>query len=813
MPVVGSFEPIAIIGRACVLPGAMNPQELWDLVVSGKDVIGPAPADRWGIAAEHALAASRSDASCPDRAWTDHGGYVREFEQRFDPSGFAIAEEDVAALDPLFRWVLHTAREALRDAGPRASNSRVGAIFGNLSFPSASMSRYAESIWLAEPNGRPADVASSLKGEAPDPHNRFNSGLPALILERGLELEAGAFALDAACASSLYAIKYACDWLHDGRTDVVLAGAVNCADDLFIHIGFSALSALSKTGRSRPFCREADGLVPAEGAAFVALRRLEDARRDGDTILGVIRGVGLSNDGRGQGVLVPSVEGQVRAMRAAYEVSGLSPRDISLLECHATGTTIGDATEIESLSEIFGTPPEPLGVGSLKSNMGHLITAAGSAGLIKVLEGMRASIRPPTLHAEDSIDALQGSAFRVLDQAEPWHVPEHVRDGVRRAGISAFGFGGNNAHLIVEQYDPERCLPAISDSSSDPVRVNSSIEDVPVAIVGVGVVAAGCPDRATFTEALLSGTSCLTPGTNGLPEGRIAEFEVDIAALGIPPNDLRQTLPQQLLVLDAGCQAAAEVASLPRDRTGVYVGMGTDPEVARYGARWRLAEWAPALGGDAGAVESEDWLDRARDGIVGVLESAGVIGTMPNIVANRLNRQLDLGGPSCAVSSEERSGLDALGLAVRALRKHELDAALVGAVDLSCEPVHIAASRACLRPAKGEPPIPGDAAVAVVLKRLADAVRDGDRIYAVVGPEDGASDGVHESHPAAVALQWGPGSETGCLTDRWGHAHAASGLFHLVAAALSIHHRRLPTGGPWISNAVRSARVDVAAME
>jgi acyl transferase domain-containing protein/3-hydroxymyristoyl/3-hydroxydecanoyl-(acyl carrier protein) dehydratase/1-acyl-sn-glycerol-3-phosphate acyltransferase len=755
--------------------------------------------------------------------WTDRGGYVQGFEQRFDASGFAIAEEELAGLDPLFKWVLHSAREALRDAGHESSHARVGAIFGNLSFPSASMSRYAESVWMAAQNDAAAD---SVLGPRPDARNRFTSGLPALILERGLSLEAGAFALDAACASSLYAIKNACDWLHDGRADIVLAGAVNCADDLFIHVGFSALSALSRSGRSRPFNREADGLVPAEGAAFVALRRLEDARREGDEILAVVRGVGLSNDGRGQGTLVPSREGQVRAIRAAYEMSGVSPSDISLLECHATGTVIGDATEIESLSETFGTLPEPLGIGSLKSNMGHLVTAAGVAGLIKVLEGMRAGVRAPTLHAEEPISALDDSSFRVLDQAEPWHVPDHIEDGVRRAGISAFGFGGNNAHLIVEQFDPEQSIPAFGaggpnrggDAATvrEAVRVGNHVEPVPVAIVGVGVVAAGCSDRAAFSEALLSGASRVKEGVSGQLEGRIDAFEVDISALGIPPNDLRQTLPQQLLAIDAGRQAAAEVASLPRERTGVFVGMGTDPEVARYGARWRLAQWAPALGGDgdtSGGGEGQrqaDWLGEARDGVIGVLESAGVLGTMPNIIANRLNRQLDLGGASCTVSAEERSGLQALAIALRALREQELDAALVGAVDLSCEPVHIEAAKECL-PADRQ--IPGDVAVAVLLKRLEDAVRDGDRIYAIIADEADAAGALSPASAPDGALEWGPGSEIGCLTDRFGHAHAASGLFHLVAAALSIHHRRLPSGQPWLSKAARSARVAVAAMD
>jgi PfaB family protein len=764
--------------------------------MSGKDVLGPVPSGRWGLPTEHVIA---TGASAADLSWTDRGGYVTGFDQCFDPTGFAIDEDDVTTLDPLFQWLLHTAREALRDAGYEESEARVGAIFGNLSFPSASMSRYAESIWRAG-----TDVAPKEPG--PDPRNRFTSGLPALILERALELRAGAFALDAACASSLYAIKYACDWLHDDRADLVLAGAVNCADDLFIHVGFSALSALSKSGRSRPFHREADGLMPAEGAAFVALRRLADARRDGDEILGVIRGIGLSNDGRGQGALVPSSEGQVRAIRAAYEMSGVLPQDISLLECHATGTAVGDTTEIASLGEVFGSMPEPLGIGSLKSNMGHLITAAGVAGLIKVLEAMRESIRPPTLYAEDPIDALAGSSFRVLCKPEPWLVPDHVSDGVRRAGISAFGFGGNNAHLIVEQFDPEApiAIPAPVDPKLAKFVVGEGLK--PVAIVGIGVVAAECPDRAAFSEALLSGKSCVKPNASGELEGRIDSFEIDIAALGIPPNDLRQTLPQQLLMLDAGRQAADEVKLLPRERTGVYVGMGADPEVARYGARWRLAEWVGALrldASDRAQQDFEDGLASARNGVVDVLETAGVIGSMPNIVANRLNRQLDLAGPSCTISLEERSGLEAVRVALRALQAREIDAALVGAVDMSCEPVHVAAMRECL--GTSGPEAPGDAAVALVLKRLEDAQRCGDRIYAVI-----ESDG--ETANQGDALDFGPKSEMGSMSDRFGHAHAASGLLHLTAAALSLHHRRRPDGRPWLSSSRRSARIAVSAM-
>ncbi|HUP22947.1 MAG TPA: beta-ketoacyl synthase N-terminal-like domain-containing protein, partial [Thermoanaerobaculia bacterium] len=730
----------------------------------------------------------------PDRTWSDRGGSVLGFDEVFDPRGFLVPPEELVGLDPLFLWTLHTARAALADAGMgTGALSRAGAVLGNLSFPSAGMARYAEAVW-------------SERADRPDPRHRFGSGLPALLLERALGLDAGAFALDAACASSLYAIRYACDTLHEGRADVMLAGAVNCADDLFIHIGFSALGALSASGRSRPFHAEADGLVPAEGAAFVALERLEDALRHGHRIHGVIRGVGLANDGRGKGFLVPSTEGQERAIRAAYRQSSIAPATIGLLECHATGTQVGDATELRSLQAVLGDALDaadpPIPIGSLKSNLGHPITAAGVAGLIKVLEAMRAGVRPPTLHVERPIDALAATRFRLLERAEPW---ERCSDQPRRAGVSAFGFGGNNAHLIVEEWRGERVASA---SHGRGARVSGSAavrRDAPraIAIVGVGVVAAGCPDSRCFTAALLDGETLVRPvriaaGGEALA-APIESFEVDVASAGVPPSDLRRTLAQQLVLLDAGCQAAADVAALPRESTGVFVGMAVDAEVARYGARWRLAmllEGGVEGGLDPGALGA---LPGARDDVVPALESAGVVGTMPNIVANRLNRRLDVAGASCTVSAEEASGLRALELACRALRTGALDAALVGAVDLCCEPVHQSAARACLPVGKH---VPGDAAVAIVLRRLDDALRNGDRIYALVEP----------STENPVAGEWGPDPDQVSLTPRFGHAHAASGLLHLVAAALCLRHRILPDGMPWLGERPRTATVRARPM-
>ncbi len=651
-----SFEPIAIVGQACLLPGADSPEALWQGVVNRRDLTSSAPPDRWGLLHRDVRGTPERSG---DRTWSDRGGYVRNFE------GGELPE-----LDPLFNWLIHVAREALRDAGMQDDNgTHTGAVVGNLSFPSHGMAQHAARVWLGD------DLADACDLPRVDARNRFNSGLPALLMARTLGLGRGAFCMDAACASSLVAIKLACDRLHARTADVMLAGGVSCADDLFIHVGFCALQAMSPRGESRPFHRDADGLVPAEGAGMLVLERLSDAERKGHRILGVIRGVGLSNDGRGKGLLAPSEDGQHRAIANAYAHSGLSPDDVDYVECHATGTPTGDGTELRSMARVFNNE---LPIGSLKSNLGHLITAAGVAGVIKVLAAMKHGLLPPTLHvAHDTmLPALSETPFRVLTKPEPWP----VRDGApRRAAVSAFGFGGNNAHMIIEAYAPPRkAAPASKAAQATPA---------PPLAPTVVVVA--------MARRMIDGE----------------DITLDLSRLRFPPKDLQAALPQQLLMLAIADEALTAVGELPRQTTGVLIGMGCDPTVARYGARWRLTDWARRWG-----IFDASWLQQARDAFVPELKAAGVLGTMPNIVANRINSAFDLGGSSMTLSGEELSGVCALQTAWRALQLGELDAALVGAVDMSREPVHQAALRDL-----EEHREPSDAAVALVLMRETDA--------------------------------------------------------------------------------------------
>ncbi|WP_221568724.1 beta-ketoacyl synthase N-terminal-like domain-containing protein [Alkalihalobacillus sp. TS-13] len=703
------FSPIAITGQGCVFPGAFTPEQFWHGVKEKKDFI------TGGDESDFRLTPHLMNKLETDRQFHHRGGYIRGFEHIFRPEGFAIDSEQLLKWDPFVLWTLYAAQEAMRDAGlgDVLDSLRAGVIFGNLSVPSRSLSQFAEGVWY-----------NKVK---PDPRNRFMSGVPAQIIAQALGLKGGGFAIDAACASSLYAIKLACDRLQDGSADVMLAGAVNGADPLILHTVFKGFQAISPSGQSRPFHKAADGLIPSEGAGFIVLKRLDDAKKAGDRILGVIRGIGLSNDGGKRGLLAPSREGQLLAMKRAYAASGISPSSISLIECHATGTPLGDPTEISSMSKTF-LNMDDLPIGSVKSNIGHLVTAAGMSGVFKVLGAMKDKIRPATIHLNNKENVTDVSMFRVLTEAEPWEVKS-----TRMAAINSFGFGGVNAHMIVEEWAGQAHTSTFSVSSNSPKGK--------LAVVGVGLTVGEMQGKRDFIELLF----------NKKTFGKKMKFvKLPKKDLRFPPKDLEHTLPQQILILSTASEALNEVNQWDSERTSVLIGTQCDPEVARYTAALRSGENYN-------------------------LVTAEAIGCIPNLCANRINHQYKFSGASFTVSNEENSGLRAIELASHSLLAREIDMAVVGAVDLCCEPIHQQAAAKFLPSKKRQA---SDAAVVMVLKRLEDAVREKDTIYAVL-PHDNET-----RNESEVSL--------GDLTPLFGHAHAASGLLHFASAVLCCHYKMLP---------------------
>ena len=347
---------------------------------------------------------------------------------------------------------------------------------------------------------------------------------------------------------------------------------------------------------------------------------------------------------------------------------------------------------------------------------------------------------------------LDSTPFRLLEHTEAWEC-----DGLRRAAINNFGFGGNNAHLLVEEW-VEQPMAAAPPAPRKPAGVE-------IAIVAASAMVSRHEDLDALRRHLF-----FEPGKqSALSIEAMDEIAFDITQLRFPPNDLEHTLPQQLLALKVAMQLKDKIDELPGQTTGIYMGMQCDTEIARYGARWRMANLDVA----------DEAIAAERDQIMQSLEAAGVLGTMPNIVANRMNSQFNLLGPSYTVSAEEASGLVAVKLAARALAHGELDAALVGAVDLCADPVHEAAAREVLPEAHQTG---GDAGILLVLKRLEDARRDGDEVLAVLSdgpmtPDESPMLHLGDGHPAAIDL-----------ATRFGHAHAASGLLHLLVGALCARH-------------------------
>ncbi|MHB1425895.1 MAG: beta-ketoacyl [acyl carrier protein] synthase domain-containing protein, partial [Gemmataceae bacterium] len=496
---------IAIVAMGGLFPSAPGPEQLWQQIIAGVDASRDAPPSRWLLDPRDAYDPAIARA---DRVYSLRGYFLDNIP--LDPAGFDLPADLLAQLDPVFHLALYASRQAFAAGVTRnLDRRRVGVILGNITLPTEHVSELARAYLgstFLEKLGEHGESLGPLTRPR-SPLNRYVPGLVAGIVAKALGLGGGGYTLDAACASSLYALKLAADELRAGRADAMLAGGVSRPDCLYTQMGFSQLRALSPSGRCSPFDARADGLVVGEGAGVFLLKRLADAVRDGDRILAVIAGIGLSNDIDGN-LLAPSSEGQLRAMHAAYREAGWKPSAVDLIECHATGTPVGDSVEFQSLKSLWASEDWRAGqcvIGSVKSTVGHLLTAAGAAGIAKVLSAFHAQTLPPTANFTTPAPGLEleKSPFRVLNHQETWLRRDERTP--RRAAVSAFGFGGINAHVLLEEWK------SMAESLRDSKRSRGATAPPPhIAVVGMAAHFGPWESLRAFQQRVLGGDNAVS---------------------------------------------------------------------------------------------------------------------------------------------------------------------------------------------------------------------------------------------------------------------------------------------------------------
>ena len=530
-------EPIAIVGMSCRFPGgATSPEAYWEVLRDGRDVVGEYPAQRRAMAE---AAGADFGALSEDTKW--YGGFLDEIDQ-FDPQFFGISPREAATMDPQQRLALEVSWEALERAGiaPDSLNGSATGVFIGIT-----SNEYIQLAKLSGPES--LDVYSATGGAL--------NAAPGRV-SYTLGLQGPSMAIDTACSSSLVALHQACQSLRAGETDMALAGGVNLLLLPEAFVCFDAWGMMASDGRCKTFDAAADGFVRGEGCGIVVLKRLSDAVSAGDPVLAVIRGSAVNQDGRSSGLTVPNGPAQQAVLQQALGNAGVDPADVQYFEAHGTGTTLGDPIEIEAMGAVLGRgrpDDRQVIVGSVKTNIGHLESASGIAGLIKVVLAMQHGMIPPNLHFREPSPQIPWPKFPVVvpTALTPWP----ATGGHRLAGVSGFGFSGTNAHVVIESAPDESAVQPSNGPRGAHVLAMSARNDA-----ALGEMAA---QYATWIGA---------------------HPELSLADACATANTGRSTLPQRMAVVATSPAELVDrltaFADTGADGTGVVVGRAARPRVA-----------------------------------------------------------------------------------------------------------------------------------------------------------------------------------------------------------------------------------------
>jgi acyl transferase domain-containing protein/acyl carrier protein len=537
-------EPIAIVAVSCRFPGAPDPEAFWEVLSGGVDAIREVPEDRFDIDEFY-----DPDPETPGKIYSRFGGFLDGIDG-FDPEFFGISPREAVWIEPQQRLMLETAWEGLERAGysPGALRGSRTGIFVGVAANEYAHLLSAESVDKIEPYFITGNALNAISGR----------------VAFALGLEGPAVAVDTACSSSLVAVHQACQALHSGDCDLALTGGVNVLLSPVTNIAASRARMLSPVGRCKTFDASADGYVRSEGCGILVLKRLSDAARDGDRVCAVIPSSAVNQDGASSGLTVPNGGAQQRLIATALARAGLAGGDVDYLEAHGTGTPLGDPIEVQAAGAVYGAARDadrPLLIGSVKTNIGHLESASGAAGLIKVVLSLQHGVLPQSLHFEKPSPHIPWDSLpvRVVDKAIPWQ----ANGRPRRAGVSSFGFTGTNAHVLIEEAPAQPATPDEHPVGDVTVASESGTQDQPVNVLALS---------ARSPQALVALAQCYGSWLNTHPEA-------DIADVCLTAGAGRSHFEHRAALVVDSVQSAGEVLAELADnrlRPGVVRGECTD---------------------------------------------------------------------------------------------------------------------------------------------------------------------------------------------------------------------------------------------